>query len=152
MRSARVPSLPAIGSDLRKAEAPSSSRIPISSLPTWRADAWLPRPRPDPSWASSPAPTLRAKPSARFAPRLVVPVLSPAARRFSSISAKKLLEGLFVSSTSVAMEGERTSPIGSFARRRRLAFARPTLPFTLTPFRFRASLSALPATISGLEA
>ena len=56
----------------------------------------------------------RANSSTSRAPRSRVPRLPVvAASRFSSISAKKLFEGTFVSSISVATSGESTDAIGS---------------------------------------
>ena len=72
-------------------------------------EARLPRERPEPSTRVARAPRRRANPAAMRAPRAVVPT-PPAwrARSFTSVSAKKLSEGLFVSLIRRSIGGEST--------------------------------------------
>ena len=110
MRSKRVPSLPAMESEARKSSASGRECIAVSSFTMLNGEARLPRASPEPSTSRGRAPRRRAKPGgdrARRAPWCPTP---PAwcARSLSSISAKKLSDGLFVSRISRDMGGEST--------------------------------------------
>jgi hypothetical protein len=92
------------------------------------ADARLPRERPEPSTRVARAPRRRAKPAAMRAPRAVVPT-PPAWRAMSltSVSAKKLSDGLLVSLMRRSIGGEST-----LARTLALSGVRPARGFSRT--------------------
>ena len=151
MRSATVPSRPAIGSELSNAGPLVRSRyIAASSLTTSCGATELRRESPEPSTAWMEVPTDLANRSTSAAPASRVPrEPSSAASRRSSISAKKLFEGTLVSSIRVATLGEATEASGLRLRAESGRFVWPTRPATWTP-RFRSAFFiARAATNSG---
>ena len=145
MRSARVPSLPAIGSERRKARPSGCASIAISSRPTLRGDARFGRVQPGAVAGADPSPSWRAKRSAFWRRRCVVPC-APRARRepLEQHLGEEVVRVLVRRLDQGGELGEPTVPSGSRRERSPGSLARPTLPLDADPALSRPSLQRAP--------